>query len=391
MRGSLRSCVTRLPMFLFSNAPVGTRDTGSTGGGRATAAGSGTVVDAIRQGAASSGVGFDYLLATAQRESSLDPSAKAATSSATGLYQFIEQTWLGVMKNAGPKLGLSNYADAITAGSDGSYSVADPSARQAILDLRRDPRVSAAMAGALTQKNREALTSALGREPTSGDLYAAHVLGAKGATILIASAQSTPARAAAIDLPNAASANRNLFYDKTGRARSSSELYAVLATSTAGGKPAVAAASSLPAASVPEMTTSYASLEDGLRNLFQTDKRQGAVSAGVARLWQNRQGVGQTAGQGTSQIGAAPALSYFPRSDSSQETEALASTPTAEAAPTPSRASIVVPLPPQRPAEFTTTLAAITPSLASAAPRARQAAIPAVLPDLSSYTLRNGP
>ncbi|WP_163481242.1 transglycosylase SLT domain-containing protein, partial [Escherichia coli] len=90
------------------------------------------------------------LLATAQRESSLDPSAKAATSSATGLFQFIEQTWLGTMKSAGPSLGLSSYADAITARSDGSYAVADPSAKQAILDLRKDPQVAATLAGALT-------------------------------------------------------------------------------------------------------------------------------------------------------------------------------------------------------------------------------------------------
>ncbi len=380
---------------LFNNAPVGTRDTGTTAGtGRATAPGSGAVVDAIRKGAETTGVGFDYLLATAQRESSLDPSAKAATSSATGLYQFIEQTWLGVMKNAGPKLGLSSYADAITARSDGTYAVADPSARQAILDLRRDPRVSAAMAGALTQKNREALSNALGREPTSGDLYAAHVLGAKGATILIASAQSTPARAAAIDLPDAASANRSLFYDKAGRPRSSSELYALLATSTSGGKTAVAATSS-----VPEMTTSYASLEDGLRSLFQTDKRQGAVSPGVATLWQNR----QASGQGTSlsnrqaPASAAPALSYFPRSDSSQETVSAAPEPVANVASAASRDPVVVPLPPQRPAAFTATPAAPATPLATTFAAASSSSAPAAsrlrpmpLPDLATYTLRNG-
>ncbi|WP_204319726.1 hypothetical protein, partial [Klebsiella pneumoniae] len=89
----------------------------------------------------------------------LDPSAKAATSSATGLFQFIEQTWLGTMKSAGPSLGLSSYADAITARSDGSYAVADPSAKQAILDLRKDPQVAATLAGALTQKNRESLSA----------------------------------------------------------------------------------------------------------------------------------------------------------------------------------------------------------------------------------------
>ena len=164
-------------MFLFTTPPASTRETGlgrdagtRNGATTGTAAGSASagVVDAIRSGARSTGTEFDYLLATAKRESSLDPSAKAATSSATGLFQFIEQTWLGTMKNAGPKLGLSAYADAITARPNGTYAVEDATTRQTILDLRRDPAVAATMAGALTQRNGEALTAALGREPTGG-------------------------------------------------------------------------------------------------------------------------------------------------------------------------------------------------------------------------------
>jgi hypothetical protein len=333
-------------MFLFTNAPVGTRETGSNAGGGRTVTGTanttnGTVVDAIRSGAESTGVGFDYLLATAKRESGLDPSAKAATSSASGLFQFIEQTWLGTMKTTGAKLGLSTYADAITARADGTYSVSDAATKQAILDLRRDPRVASAMAGALTQRNREALGASLGREPTSGDLYAAHVLGAKGATTLINSVQVSPARAAASDLPEAASSNRNLFYDKAGRARGSAELYAMLSTSTAGGQTAMAGTANL-----PEATTAYASLDDGLRSLFQTDRRQGAVSAGVAKLWQNRAASAE----------ARSAPSYFPRSDASldstvdpETTGSIGITSTAAAGTT---APILVPLPPRRPASF---------------------------------------
>ena len=356
-------------MFLFTNAPVGNRDTGASAAGRTAAgAGNGTVIDAIRDGAESSGVGFDYLLATAQRESALDPSAKAATSSATGLYQFIEQTWLGVMKNAGPKLGLSAYSDAITARSDGTYTVSDAGARQTILDLRRDPKVASAMAGALTQRNREALGGALGREPTSGDLYAAHVLGAKGAGTLIASAESTPARAAALDLPEAAASNRSLFYEKGGRPRGSAELYALLSTSTAGGKPAVGATSS-----VPEAATAYTALDGSLRTLFQTDRRQGAVSDGVAKLWQ-----GRTANANT----VRPAPTYFPRSDASDqiaETDAQPSSAETSAAETSAAdtAPILVPLPPRRPAAFGSSATTPPP--------------PSKLFNLSSLRLRSGP
>ena len=50
------------------------------------------VVDAIRDASKRSGVDFKFMLAKAQTESSFDPSAKARTSSASGLYQFIEST-----------------------------------------------------------------------------------------------------------------------------------------------------------------------------------------------------------------------------------------------------------------------------------------------------------
>lgn len=48
---------------------------------------------------------FDYLLRTAIRKSSLSPDAKARTSSVTGLFQFLDSTWLQVMKEEGSRLG----------------------------------------------------------------------------------------------------------------------------------------------------------------------------------------------------------------------------------------------------------------------------------------------
>ena len=329
----------------------------------------GPVVQAIRDGASASGVGFDYLLATARRESALDPSAKAATSSATGLFQFIEQTWLGVMKSAGPKLGLQAQADAITRQPDGTYAVADAQARSAILDLRRDPKVSASLAGALTQKNAEALTAALGREPTAGDLYAAHVLGARGAASLIGTARTFPERAAALDLPDAAAANRALFYDRSGRARTAAELYASLATAGQGAAITDVTALRQDGASPPQAASAYAATATAfggtgdLRSLFQTDRR-GTVSDAAARLWQ---------GRATGQAQPRPAPAYFPRSDGepdpipADDRPATAPETTgALAAPTPAGAALVdPPLPPRRPAEFAAGFAAAKPDKTS--------------------------
>src|SRR5271170_8427649 len=100
------------------------------------------VTGAIKQAANNTGASFQYMLTTAKMESDFNPTAGASTSSAHGLYQFIDQTWLGTVKEAGAALGYGQYADAISKSSSGSYSVSDPTARSAIMKLRDDPVVA---------------------------------------------------------------------------------------------------------------------------------------------------------------------------------------------------------------------------------------------------------
>src|SRR5882672_10164055 len=186
------------------------------------------VTGAIRDAAKVTGAGFEYLLNTAVRESNLDPAAKAKSSSATGLFQFIDQTWLGTMKQSGAALGYAKYANAITQTSSGRYTVADPAMRQEILALRKDPTANALMAGAFANSNAKVLTERLGRKPTDGELYMAHFLGASGASRFIKAAEANPNGKAAALFPRAAHANNSIFYDKTGAARSLREVYAGL-------------------------------------------------------------------------------------------------------------------------------------------------------------------
>jgi hypothetical protein len=192
------------------------------------------IAGAIKQAASATGTSFEYLLSTAKMESDFNPTAGASTSSAHGLYQFIEQTWLGTVKEAGSQLGYGQYADAITKSSSGSYSVGDPSARKAIMKLRDDPVAASAMAGVLTQSNSFQLTGKIGRRPTDNELYMAHFMGVGGAAKLISGAEDSPNASAARMFPNAAAANRSIFFDRTGRGRSVSEVYSVLTTRYAG-------------------------------------------------------------------------------------------------------------------------------------------------------------
>src|ERR1700750_3002083 len=104
-------------------------------------------------------------------ESNFTPKAGATTSSAHGLFQFIDQTWLATVKDAGAQLGYSNYADMITKSSDGTYSVSDPTAGASIMKLRDDPAVASTMAAAFTQSNSFQLTGMIGRRPSDSELY----------------------------------------------------------------------------------------------------------------------------------------------------------------------------------------------------------------------------
>jgi hypothetical protein len=201
-------------------------------------AGSGDrVTTAIRSASRTTGATFDYLLRTAIRESSLDPNAAAKTSSARGLYQFIESTWLSMMKEEGPKYGLGGYAASIEAGPSGQYFVRDPIARAHILKLREDPEVSAVMAGALAKRNAEDLSRTLGRKPTAGELYLAHFLGAAGAKRLISLQRNNPAASAVAAFPEAARANKSIFYGDNGKARSAADVLAMLTQHHKGAPP----------------------------------------------------------------------------------------------------------------------------------------------------------
>ncbi len=183
---------------------------------------------AVRRAADVTGVDFSFLMRTAKRESGFDAGAKASTSSAAGLFQFIEQTWLSTIKRHGAAHGYARYADLITEGNDGRFHVpGGEDARKAVMDLRYDPHCAALMAGELASDHAAYLRGRTGREPTGGELYAAHFLGPQGSAKLIEAAQNSPNAVAANLFPDAASSNRGVFYHD-GRALSVAEVYANL-------------------------------------------------------------------------------------------------------------------------------------------------------------------
>lgn len=142
----------------------------------------------------------DFLQKLATVESGGKANAQAPTSSAKGLFQFTKGTWSQMVKKYGAQTGISEK------------DILNPEAQMTF--------------GAIhSMENESGLTQALGHPPSHADLYAAHFLGLGGAKKLIASLGS--GQPAAQLFPDAARANRSIFYDKL-RPRTTDEVYRVL-------------------------------------------------------------------------------------------------------------------------------------------------------------------
>lgn len=248
---------------------------------------------AIERASAATGADFQMLAETARRESSFNAAARAPTSSATGLFQFIESTWLGVMRRHGGDHGLGHVARQI----DASGRVGDPAARKAILDLRYDPEISARMAGELTRENASTLETRLGRAPTAGEVYAAHVLGPAGAGRLIEAATRNAPDASAL-FPREAAANAWLF-NKDGAPRSARDLLArldvaadsaVAAAAPQGGRIEIARADGAAIAALFEAMFQSLARDLLVPDAFDGDKRDGFDPLRAAAAYAKMQG-----------------------------------------------------------------------------------------------------
>jgi Transglycosylase SLT domain len=174
------------------------------------------LVDTVVRAAQITNTDPAYLMALADKESSLLPDSKARTSSAEGLFQFIESTWLHVLRRYGPKHGYAAEAEAIEI-IQGRPVVPDSTQREAIMNLRRDPYLSALMAAETINAHRQVLAGEVARDPSFSELYMAHFLGVHGARRFVKLLSEQPGRSAPEAFPHAAQANRTLFFDEEAR------------------------------------------------------------------------------------------------------------------------------------------------------------------------------
>ena len=168
------------------------------------------IMNAINTASQSSGVDFSYLVNQAKAESSFNPNAKSGTSSATGLYQFIDSTWLQMVERYGDQYGIET----------------EGKSRSEILNMRKDPEKASFMAAAFASENERFLNANWGGDVGATELYLAHFLGASGAASFLNARDENPIQYAADLNPRAAKANVNVFYDRdTGKPRTMEQVY----------------------------------------------------------------------------------------------------------------------------------------------------------------------
>ncbi len=176
------------------------------------------IVETILRAASETGVDPVYMMALADKESSFSTKAKAATSSAEGLFQFLTGTWLELIRAHGARYGLEAEAAAVT-GRGGAITIANEAMRTRVLRLRRDPYTAALMAGELIKRDRARIARRIGRDLDTSELYLAHFLGTASAGRFLTLSAEKPDEVATQAFRSAARANRNLFTQKTGKGR----------------------------------------------------------------------------------------------------------------------------------------------------------------------------
>ena len=188
------------------------------------------ILAAIRLSSVRTGVNFSYLMKLAATESNFGPASEAATSSATGIYQFTHDTWLNTIKTHGAKYGLvAEYAANIeyyeTRYGHQRPTVRDEPMYQHLLELRKNPRISAIMAAEMVRDSQQILAYSFDREPTETDLYLTHFLGTDEAITFLQSLEQSPDAHAVELFPRAASSNHDIFHPRTCAPRTVDEVY----------------------------------------------------------------------------------------------------------------------------------------------------------------------
>jgi hypothetical protein len=207
----------------------------------------------------------------------LNPQAQAPTSSARGLFQFIDQTWLETLDHHGAAHGLGKAAAAITRDNKGELEVKDPAIRREILAMRDNPRVAAMMAAELAKDNQTSLEQSLGRKVGNAEMYMAHFLGAGGAARFLATLDDNPHLKAENIVPAAAHANQAVFYEN-GKSLTVNQVYARFAEKFGENLPPAAPANPMAKAATIAAVDAYVAAPDPVNAISTAEAAEANIT-----------------------------------------------------------------------------------------------------------------
>ena len=141
----------------------------------------GSLATAIYKASLKTGVDFELMVLKAKMESDLGRLNVATGSSARGAFQYIEPTWLTLMRRYGSEIGYPHYAEVITRPKYPALpdiKGSNPFLKAEILSLRHDPEISALIKAHQVKEETDVIRSyKYGRKVTATDHYIAHMLG----------------------------------------------------------------------------------------------------------------------------------------------------------------------------------------------------------------------
>lgn len=178
-------------------------------------------------------VSVSYLTRMTGRESNYDPNAKNPSSSATGLTQFTEGTWLEMVRNYPEQMGLERGAS--------QRQLATPEGRAELLKLRTDATMSIKAGALYADQNAKVFQQTFGSAPTDTDLYLMHFLGGGGGPAFLRQlrADSTsPIFPTGNFTSDQIAANKSVFYKANGEPRTFGEVYRNISSSFTGSQSA---------------------------------------------------------------------------------------------------------------------------------------------------------
>lgn len=182
-----------------------------------------TAAAAIRLGSLRTGVDFEYMMELSSAESNFDHNITASTSSATGLFQFTEDTWLQSIRRYGVWYGMEPLAMQMNNTFDMNGllvgRVENPFIRTTSFDLRTQPHIMSLLAAEFQVRNQFRITCVIPRPLTRTEMYLGHFLGAEGAITFMQNRARTPNAQAARAFPQQAEANRAVFYSRDRKGR----------------------------------------------------------------------------------------------------------------------------------------------------------------------------